>query len=376
MSGGTTIGEFAINLFVDAGKGELTIGNLVKSMGELEVASVGEIAVLATLANKLLSITMHTIAGSEALLNYTSITGASAETLQRWASAATHVGLKGQEVANVFQSMSHAIELGHITGNYGALTNAVNFLPGFGQALLKARADHPEDLLGFLRNSKEFQEMVSPKKEVLLSEMGIGVMQRALTQGAGGISNKKFKIFSEESGVLSQGDIDKYHEMSDALTSFENTATRIGHIISKWFSDDTLAFLRLEADSLKVIADWMETVSVKGYAKRHAGDLDSIKSFMTAPDLYENFLKPLLWGKYIDKKGYYENGELAPLPTNFNPIPLRNSPVYEDHTTHASIKVDIHGTHLNETQLAAAIHAGVKNAFQPSVNLLNTGTVA
>ena len=63
---GTSVGEFFLNINVDAGKGELTLSGLVTQMGELEVASVGEIAVLAELALKIAEVTEKRWAGHRA----------------------------------------------------------------------------------------------------------------------------------------------------------------------------------------------------------------------------------------------------------------------------------------------------------------------
>lgn len=359
------IGEFFIDLFVDGAKGELTIGNLVKSMGALEVASVGEIAVLAELATKLQQITMESINASVSLKDYTAITGGSSEALQKWQSAASHVQLTGQQVAQVFKSISQNLELGHLGKGYGSLQSALNFIPGIGAKLAATSSDKPEELLKFIRNSPEFQAMSAARKQAVLHESGLDVMQRALTQGPGGISNVNFEKFSKETGIISKAQIERYNDMASALTTFENTSVRIGRIIAAWFSPMTLAFLNKEADALVIIADYLDTLSSN---KKVTGTLGGAES--AGMKITEAVTGVGSWGPVMD---IIKNGLKADLSPVAPMIGHGQAPVNKSVTVHARPTINVNGSNLGPLAMTKAIRDALDVAFQGLPAQINLG---
>lgn len=248
------IGEFVIDLFVDAAKGELTIGNLVKSMGALEVASVGQIAILAALADKLRDITVASINSALGFGEYSAATGASTTELQKWQAAAAHVGVSNEDIA----ASLGAISQGLAGLPFGKSTPLLNLLEPLHLSLAEFKNFKPEELLSKIRTNKFFQDMDAATQKLVLMEAGLGKMQRLLTKGEGGISDKAFMQFQKDAGAMTTDQIHKWEKIHSAFVSVEQLSVRIGRAVAEWFSGPTFSFLMKEIQALREIADFLE----------------------------------------------------------------------------------------------------------------------
>lgn len=271
------IGEFFISLFVDAGQGELTINNLVSSMGELEVASVGEVAILFELANKLAMMTDASIKSAMGFHDYAVATGASTEALQKWQAAAAHVNISGEAVAGTLEKISSNLA-GLQFGHPGQLKNLQEFIPNvLGGAL---DAEHPEKLLEKIRNSAEFQRRSLSTQKYILDQAGIGSLLAVLTKHHGGISDADFKRFVHEAGAMPSTDIDKFVRIKSEFTSIWELTKRIQQVISSWTTGPLLEWLQVARAGLTKVAD---AIDDRKHPKQLATDIRGAASVAFHP---------------------------------------------------------------------------------------------
>lgn len=253
------IGEFVIDLFVDAAKGELTIGNLVKSMGDLQVASVGEIAILTALADRLVAVTQASMKSAFGFEEYAASTGASTDALQKWQAAAKMVGISNEDVASSLGMISQGL-----AGlPYGKQTPLLNLLHPLGITLDELKSYTPEKLLERVRESPAFKKMGEAEQRLILSEAGLARMQRVLMKGEHGVSDKEFAQFIRDAGVMSKRDIAEFGKMHKDFLTIEALATRIGRTVATWFSGPTITFLEKQISAMREIADFIESKEEK-----------------------------------------------------------------------------------------------------------------
>lgn len=106
MASGTGIGEFYVSLFVDAAEGGLTVGNLVQGFGQLEIATLGEIALLWELGTMLARVTDAGIKASLGFEQFTMHTGLSAQELQHWQIVAEQSHASAQDVTGSVENLT------------------------------------------------------------------------------------------------------------------------------------------------------------------------------------------------------------------------------------------------------------------------------
>lgn len=111
MASGTGIGEFYISLFVDAADGGLTVSNLVQGFGQLEIATIGEIALLWELGTMLARFTDAGIKASLGFEQFTMHTGLSAQVLQKWQIAAELSHASAQDVTTSMENLTKNLKL-------------------------------------------------------------------------------------------------------------------------------------------------------------------------------------------------------------------------------------------------------------------------
>lgn len=260
------IGEFFISLFVDAGQGELTINNLVSSMGELEVASVGEVAILFELANKLAMMTDMSIKAAMGFHDYSVATGASTDALQKWQAAAAHVNISGEAVASTMEKISSNLA-GIKFGHPGQLANLIQPLR---MSLMGLDAEHPERLLERIRTSPEFQRMSQASQKYVLDQAGLGSLLAVLTRHHGGVSDADFKRFVREAGAMPSSDIDKFVRIKSEFTSIWELTKRIQQVIASWTTGPLLDWLTTIRSGMTKVA---EAIDDRKHPKQLATDI-------------------------------------------------------------------------------------------------------
>lgn len=363
------IGEFFVELLVDAGKGELTIGNLVKGMGALEVASVGEVAVLYQLATQLAKITDSAINSALGLHHYAAATGASTKALQEWQSAARHTTVSADQVEQAMLGISEQLEdirdFGQVTG---PLKNLLEPLKGK-MSFEGLTAEHPEEVLKRIRTA--MQGIPAARQEAILRHAGLGSMLELIQ-----MSQKDFAKFSKEAGFQSEREIEKYRKIHSQFATIENTTIRIKNFIADWFSDTTLVALSKIGEILKT--EYESLVQIRAY-------MDSRKPGETAVDRLKE-LKPeakveglevmrlLLDPEYRERllTGLRENKDK--MLQNAGQLPA--SPVNKKTEVHVTNKIIVQGTKHNASELMIAVQEGVSRAIQHAVVQSDIGVTA
>lgn len=232
---GTTVGEFVLSLTVDAAKGEITLGNLITRMGALEVASIGEVAVLFKLAQALNSITQNAINTALNIRDVALATGMSTEHLQKWESAATHTrgGIKALDDAMVHAHQA-IWNMTHIPLTGGSdLIQLKNLFPGLDITGLKEK--EPEVLLQRLRKVIAQSKLEGEDVQARLEKAGFGGIGELLRS-----SDKDFEAWSKERLIMSDEEISNYKKIHDQMITIQNLASKIGDIIAGWFTGAVL----------------------------------------------------------------------------------------------------------------------------------------
>src|ERR1035437_9274715 len=86
------LGQFFVEIAVDAEKGQLTVGDLIKKFGMLEAATLGEIGALLELAQGFAAIVEHSMGVAKGLSTISTETGINIVSLQKWGQVAEEAG--------------------------------------------------------------------------------------------------------------------------------------------------------------------------------------------------------------------------------------------------------------------------------------------
>lgn len=257
------LGEFVLELVVDAGKGELTVNNLVKSLGHLEVVSIGEIAILQHLANMLVDVTQASIGTALGLESYTAATGGSTKQLERWAAAGKLVGITNAEVASSLVMIGDSL-----AGlKFGKTTPLMNLMHPLGITLAQLKSWKPEELLEKIRNNPAFQKMLVGEQRVVLSEAGLLSMHRLVTRHKGGISDKEFSQVAKDAGQMPERTIEQFSHFHKVLVTIELLTERIGISIASWATSLSMPFFEEKIKALRVLAGSLEKDDEAGRQK-------------------------------------------------------------------------------------------------------------
>ncbi len=253
--GGTTVGEFFLDLIVDASKGELTITDLVKSMGELEVASVGEIAILATLAQKLAVISEHAIATTLGIEHITSSTGMSTKALQQWSYAAEYVGISAETMHDTLSQVSHDLAMGKFSGDYGGLKNLGVILEHTGLLLINFDPEHPEELIKAIRKSSWFQHQKPEIQFTLLHGTELQAILDIMQEKR--ISEKELTNALNNAPIFSDQELKNLDQMHKSWTEIKQVSEQVGMSTAEWARKGTVGFFHDVLDGLKVVNDFL-----------------------------------------------------------------------------------------------------------------------
>ncbi len=361
----TGLGEFFLKIVVQSAEGELSIQGLVKQMGELEVASVGELAILGDLADRLIAVSKASIAASNQLLNYSAATGASTDKLQEWQAAAAHVGISADTVASGLEAVSQGIEGMKRYGEHSPLANLLQ--PLNMTDFQKYEAMKPEQLLDAIRNSPIFQKMDAANQKFVLAKAGLDGLLRVLTKGPTGVSDAKFAKFVEEAGKLSEDQISKLNRMGSEFTSIELLTRRIGRNISGWFLGPLMATLTRIVSALDATTRLMETIQ-----NGKLPSFNEVKAFgsdVLSPAIgLVNPASPLEhFGESI-VHGILNSGFFTPRTSAAFESPLQKN-VTVSQVNHISIK----GSGLTPQQLKTTTVDALNDYLNPAIAMMNGG---
>lgn len=127
----TSVGEFVLNLAVDATSGNLSVNKLVSSLGELDVASVGTVGIIAKVSESLWSMAKAATQTAVELTALNAITGADPKIVQQWEYAAEQVTGHTGTIIKAIQAVN---DMNIKRTREGVVPNAIGF---FGSSMYK-----------------------------------------------------------------------------------------------------------------------------------------------------------------------------------------------------------------------------------------------
>jgi hypothetical protein len=316
------LGEFFIDLIVDTAKGELTVGNLVSRMGELEVASVGALGILVELSEKLAGFTDTAIKMSLGLKDISTLTDVNTQDFQKWVRVAEHMQVSGEAVTSTVKSLSASIAEMKLTGKG-------NLLP-LAQILgIDLRGKDVFQILDSIRRSAKFQGYSNAEKTQLLSKVGIDPMLARVFE----LSNKQFETIGNQFAGMSKKGQKDFFEMSQLLTDIHHAAQQIVIDIAEWDAGPLLKSLRLIMTALNDIQKWFDNHQKNETLRA------KIRKELGTPTMGEEFKKPwaeifrYMWNPYKDVHTMTEAELLGrsverAIPQTVLPTPARNIEVH------------------------------------------------
>lgn len=251
----TTIGEFALNLIVDAGNGELTLGNLVKSMGALEVASVGEIALLGTLANRLQELSSNAIEHALSLSRLTDTTNESAESFEYWGRIANVIGLDAHQVQSAMKTVDDIFS--DINFSSGAAAETMLKFNKLGMSLDIPNIKSGGDLFKAIRADKFFRDLDTAGQASLLRL--VGAIPESLTPLLSTRLLTPTHLTTIESRLgpgMTDAERKHFKDVNEELKITQENAKRLGEEIALYFTHLEVGLLTL-ATKLGKGAGWM-----------------------------------------------------------------------------------------------------------------------
>lgn len=241
------LGEFFIDLFVDSANGELTVGNLVTKMGELEATTLGALGILAEFAKHLAAMTDASINASLSLQDMNTLTGVNTQELQKWIRVAEHLNVPVENVLSTFKNLSSALAQFKTTGD-GPLLALVRF---FHIIPSKNSLKTVQDILEAIRKSKTYQGLPEDQKTLLLGKIGIApLMARELNLTA----NQFDTIGNKLEGISAAGQ-QNFIEMASILSDIMADIKQVGTYISELDAAPILAALREGRELMDAIVE-------------------------------------------------------------------------------------------------------------------------
>lgn len=166
----TKVGEFFLEMAVDAASGNLSVRQLMGALGELEVVGVGTVGILSKVAETLYGMAKAATDTAVELTELQQITGAEPRIVQQWEKAAVSIGAHTGSVVKSIQAvntlMSHIASGGDIPAEFGR----IGLVPYKGQTaggepIMKTY----QDLMTEIAKSSEYWKLSRERKETFLS---------------------------------------------------------------------------------------------------------------------------------------------------------------------------------------------------------------
>lgn len=230
MASGTGIGEFYISLFVDAADGGLTVSNLVQGFGQLEIATIGEIALLWELGTMLARFTDAGIKASLGFEQFTMHTGLSAQALQHWQIVAEQSHASAQDVAGSAENLTkHLANLA-----VGIPDAALGSLQQLGISAFDAsgRLKTAFEIFGEIRARLGVITQDAGQQERILAGLGISPNMRETFLLADALFNKRGALVPGMSGDQEK----QFDHLRETMVQIELLARQIGINIASWTS--------------------------------------------------------------------------------------------------------------------------------------------
>lgn len=265
------LGEFFISLIVDASSGEVTVGNLVTKMGELEAATLGELGALFALSTKLAGMTDQSIKAAVGLEKYKTLTGDASGELEKWSGVAVQAHSSGELVQKTFMHISSSLQ--NMRANQpNALRPVVDYIRNFGD-LSKFDPSKPAEFLKALRENADFMSKTPSQKKMLMDMIGIDPEILLILN----LTNKEFERLEENSSRMSEKGQKDFLSIATSLATIGQVAHQIGIEITEWDAPLLKASLDFIINKLEGIKAWY-----KGFKVTSDAEVDAFETFRDA----------------------------------------------------------------------------------------------
>lgn len=185
------VGEFFINLAVDAASGNLSVNELVSALGKLDVVSLGTVGILSKIGNVLYGLGKQATATAVEMSVLKDIAGIDPKVVQQWEKAAQRINVQAGSIVNAVKGVNDMMGSiaarkssppAELTGWLG-ITPQKKDLDAMGRPVMKSFFD----LMGEIANPKNRYWSFSPQ------------VQQQLLGGAfpGADSKDLFRILNE-----------------------------------------------------------------------------------------------------------------------------------------------------------------------------------
>ncbi len=250
MASGTGIGEFFISLSVDAAEGALTVGDLVKGMGALEVSTLGEIALLFELGIALARVVDEGMKASLAFAQFTMHTGLSAQELQKWQRVATLSHASADEVTQSVEAITKKLADMETGGTGGGALGALQrlFISPFGP---NGRPKEAFQILDEVR-AKIGLIKTAAQQEAVLGALGISPNLRETLLLSKDLFNQRADFVPGMSAEQEKS----FDRLRQVFVEIHLLAKQIGIDIGAWVSGPIARVLEMLEVPLKAVPEW------------------------------------------------------------------------------------------------------------------------
>ena len=263
------LSEFFIEIIVDAEKGQLTVGDLIKKFGMLEAATLGEIGALLELAQGFAGIVEHSMGVAKGLNMISQENDISIVKLQKWGEAAAEAGWNAAALTSAAVKTSDAIADLQLTGQ-GPLMILQHDL-GVNLAGLD-----PRDPFGLWMRIKDSMDhgkmkgMLAPYIKDLFGKAGLDPDLMMVLK----MTNAQRLAAMSHTSPMTADSMKTYVEMTTEFTILKAKSDNLRHSISDWAAPTMVRDLRIMVDLLDRLDKFFLS---------HKAEINQVMGVMTAP---------------------------------------------------------------------------------------------
>jgi len=166
---GTKIGSFFIDILVDAASGNLSINQLIASIGKLEATSFAGAAGLTKIAQAVANFGKKTMNNAFGLTKLQGMTDISATKFERWGRAAAYVGVSSNTVAQAMMGVQDVMAKVFMTGE----PPKVFYQLGISATNAKGKLKDFEEIMKDLSKNEVFWRAGAGVQRELLPQFGL-----------------------------------------------------------------------------------------------------------------------------------------------------------------------------------------------------------
>jgi hypothetical protein len=221
------IGELFVDLMIDGAGGAMTISDLTSRMGDLEIAALGDVSILATLAVGIAKLSDQAMEAAASMFRFESQTGLSAEKLQMWQAVGEQAAVSADAVASSVAGLERnlaAIRMGQ--GNIAPF-QILGIVPGMDafETLNKIR--------------RRLRGVDAPTAVNLLSQMGLDPSMIQMLR----LTDQQFAKMAANRRLMSKAQQQMFMQERQGLVSLRRELQFAGVDIAEFFGERVTSML-------------------------------------------------------------------------------------------------------------------------------------